>query len=192
LQADWTHKELPSFQLGIGIDTDMAMVGMAGTERQKSFHVLGRCVSTSALLRDLNAQLQTHILVSQYVQSVANPWFRLRIVDFLQFDDSHNMKVYELVEEEKATTHNDEWMYNLANLEENNPNKLYDLGFRKFSVGDIAHARCSFSEHQAQFPSDCHVARLLRLCSAREKGGGSIKTPYARRIGPPWQVFEGE
>eukprot|EP01012_Entosiphon_sulcatum_P045359 TRINITY_DN6049_c0_g1_i1.p1 TRINITY_DN6049_c0_g1~~TRINITY_DN6049_c0_g1_i1.p1 ORF type:complete len:799 (-),score=80.32 TRINITY_DN6049_c0_g1_i1:1-2361(-) len=173
----------------VGLDTGACVVGHLGFEKSRAFHVLGVVPHCAALLAALNAQLLTTVLVSQAVHLAVSPRFRTRLVDRLQFDDDGTlMRVYELIGP-STLDESLEWMYSLHRAEQQNPHVEYETAFRKFSNGDVQTAQRSFREHQQNFPSDTHVARLLSVCQSM---GTKLPNPYARRVGPMWQVFDGE
>jgi len=65
LCADWQHRGLPAFNVGLGLNTGLVAVGNIGSEKRMELTVIGPPVVIASRVEELNKLFGTQILVTQ-------------------------------------------------------------------------------------------------------------------------------
>ncbi|NES82385.1 MAG: HAMP domain-containing protein [Moorea sp. SIO2B7] len=92
------RKGLPKLSVRVGLDTGELVVGNLGTERSKSYTIIGRAVEIAEQLEGANKRYGTQILLTERTRKLACETIETRQIDWLPIgEDKQLVPVYELL-----------------------------------------------------------------------------------------------
>lgn len=78
LNTEFTEKNWPRIEIGIGINTGLMNVGNIGSETIQNYTVIGDNVNLASRLEALNKTFGTHIIISEYTYKIIKDRFKCR------------------------------------------------------------------------------------------------------------------
>ncbi|MEK7467738.1 MAG: adenylate/guanylate cyclase domain-containing protein [Planctomycetota bacterium] len=94
MNEDWERRGRPVIQMGIGINTGIAALGMIGSDQRMEFTVIGDVVNTASRL--CGAASPGQILVAKQTIAKAQPLFRVKELEAVKLKGKE--KAFEVVE----------------------------------------------------------------------------------------------
>ncbi|MBS3112887.1 adenylate/guanylate cyclase domain-containing protein [Candidatus Woesearchaeota archaeon] len=98
LQSEWESQSLPTFDIGIGLNTGFAVVGNMGSYDRFDYTAMGDTVNLGSRLEGTNKEYCTHIIISQFTQKLIKNNFVTRKLDMVRVKGKNEpITIYELV-----------------------------------------------------------------------------------------------
>lgn len=100
LQAKWQSEGRESFDIGIGINTGMAVVGNLGSEQIFDYTAIGDTINLGARLEAINKEYETqhHIIISEFTLEKVADAVKTRYLDEVKVKGKNKaVKIYELI-----------------------------------------------------------------------------------------------
>jgi adenylate cyclase len=111
LKPKWRAEGKPDIDIGIGLNSGLMRVGFMGSERMRSYTVLGDNVNLGSRLEGTNKNYGTNIIVSASTYDAAKHAVYGRELDGVRVKGKHEpVKIYELVGKGAPTAHDKAWI----------------------------------------------------------------------------------
>lgn len=99
LRIKWEQQRRPALNIGLGINTGLAKVGMMGSEKRKAYTAMGDSVNLASRLEGLNKEYSTRIIISENTYEYARNDFLVRELDLIRVKGKYKpVTIYELMD----------------------------------------------------------------------------------------------
>ena len=98
LQNKWKKEGIPSFDIGIGLNSGEAIVGNMGSSNRFDYTAMGDSVNLASRMEGLNKIYGTNIIITENTQKVVKDKFETRKLDVVQVKGKKKpVYIYELI-----------------------------------------------------------------------------------------------
>jgi adenylate cyclase len=98
LQNKWKREGIPSFDIGIGLNSGEAIVGNMGSSNRFDYTAMGDSVNLASRMEGLNKIYGTNIIITENTQKVVKDKFETRKLDVVQVKGKKKpVYIYELI-----------------------------------------------------------------------------------------------
>ena len=145
--------------------------GNMGTQMMKGFALLGPLLSTLWRMERWGCTWEVPILISEALEASIVPFVNTKKV--LRVRDGDIVKTLFGVTTAKQEAANDEWMYQLEEMQKNDPHNTYNVAFDALYDDNVRPAAEQDYSH-LDMSSRSHLEKLIRRCA--KDGEGCLKT----------------
>ena len=105
LQKKWKEERIPSFEIGIGLNTGDAIVGNMGSSSRFDYTAMGDNVNLASRMEGLNKIYGTHIIITQNTYTIVKDKFEVRKLDAVKVKGKKKpILIYELLSRKNVLT----------------------------------------------------------------------------------------
>ena len=98
LQSDWDSRGLPKFEIRIGINTGLAILGNMGSNHRMNYTCMGDSVNLGSRLEQINKNYSTKIIISEFTYERVKDRIYARELDIVKVKGKNmQVKIYELL-----------------------------------------------------------------------------------------------
>jgi len=98
LQKQWKQRKIPSFNIGMGLNSGEAIVGNMGSEKRFDYTAMGDNVNLASRLEGLNKIYETNIIISDQTYQLVKDIFYCRKLDAVKVKGKKTaLYIYELI-----------------------------------------------------------------------------------------------
>lgn len=153
LQIQFQARNLPTIDIGIGINTSEMSVGNMGSDIVRNYTVMGDAVNLGSRLEGINKEYGTRIIISEFTYEDVHNTFTTREVDWVRVKGKYKpVKIFELICE------------GVASNEKQQVLKLYNEGYRLYRERNFKDARECFKQALQIDPKDTVADLYLERC----------------------------
>jgi len=159
LQQKWKKKGLPLFNVGIGVNSGIMVVGNMGSDSLFDYTVIGDNVNLGSRLEALNKQYGTSIIISEFTYNYVKDKFMFRELDLVQVKGKEKaVKIYELLRKEDTPP---KWEESFLSH--------YEEGLKHYRNREWIKAIEEFNKALKTSPSDVTTILYIRRCEELKK-----------------------
>jgi adenylate cyclase len=159
VRAKWTRPDLPPFDIGVGINTGVMIIGNMGSKERFSYTVIGDEANLGARLESANKDFATHILISEATWQRVRNEIAARELDVVTFRGmARPVRVFEVVGTRPLPSKE------ARRLEQ------FAAGLAAYRREQWAVAKAAFEEVLASAPDDRPSQIYIERCRARLAG----------------------
>ncbi len=105
LQKDWGKRKIPQLDIGIGLNTGVAVVGNMGSNNRFDYTAMGDNINLGSRLESINKQYGTNIIISEFTKKELGKKFLTRELDFIKVKGKNKpVLIYELISKSEDST----------------------------------------------------------------------------------------
>ncbi|MCB1159368.1 MAG: adenylate/guanylate cyclase domain-containing protein [Leptospiraceae bacterium] len=98
MQEDWKTRGLPSIDIGIGLNTGLAVVGNMGSAHRMEYTCMGDTINLGSRLEGSNKMYATNIIISEYTYEKVKDRVYARELDLVKVKGKNfPVRIYELI-----------------------------------------------------------------------------------------------
>lgn len=149
LQTEWKARNLPTFDIGIGLNTGFAVIGNMGSYDRFDYTAMGDTINLGSRLESINKQYDTRIIISEFTQKLVKDKFVTRKLDKVKVKGKNEpIIIFELISEGSIK----------------NPVIIdFEKAFELYQSKKFSEALEIFKKHQDDGPSKVFVSRCEEL-----------------------------
>ena len=171
LQKKWKDEGIPSFNIGIGLNSGNAIVGNMGSSSRFDYTAMGDNVNLASRTEGLNKIYGTNIIITENTQKVVKDKFETRKLDAVRVKGKKKpVLIYELISEKGKVS-----------KKESDFIKLYEEGLKLYFDKKWKPAILCF-EKALKIKEDASSAEFIRRCQE------FFKNPPSKDWDGVWEV----
>jgi adenylate cyclase len=153
IQEQFKARNLPTIDIGIGVNTGDMSVGNMGSDTVRSYTVMGDAVNLGSRLEGINKEYGTRIIISEFTHEDVKDSFTTREVDWVRVKGKYKpVKIFELICEGAASNEKQQVL------------KLYNEGYRLYRERNFDDAREYFKQALVVDPIDPVSGLYIERC----------------------------